>query len=269
MKPFFLIALTLIFTVVPSTVNGQSRDSLAMLENRLRAETGLLIQNALRDGVISSSEADSLQRIAQYSAGDGVSLTVLRGIIQDLDSLYDASMKSVNTYFEESMTYYRVSSILPSILEIPEEFLSPEERRARTEQEARRRVMTSMANTFEAEKPSTLVEYIIKFSNVFFHNARHVRQRAQRHRVARLQRTHLAVGNAHRRICIGIHRLLAGALHPVDLVLELLLQRGLALAGLDVVAPLVERHDLARRQWKFQGMLPSQSLSMVMRKLLP
>ena len=27
-----------------------------------------------------------------------------------------------------------------------------------------------MARTFKAEKPSTLVEYIIKFSTVFFHN---------------------------------------------------------------------------------------------------
>ena len=162
--------IVLILATAPSTVNGQSRDSLATMEDRLREETDLFIRNALRDGIISSPDADSLQRITQYSAGDGVSLTVLRGIIQDLDSLYDASMKDVNTYYEESMTFYRVSGMLPSILEIPEELLSPRERRARIEQDATRTVMTSMANTFGAEKPSRLVEYIIKFSNVFFHN---------------------------------------------------------------------------------------------------
>ena len=137
-----------------------------MREDMLREETCLFIRNALRDGILSGSEADSLQRLAQHSAGDGVSLTVLRGIIHDLDSLYDASMKSVNTYYDNSVAHYRVSGMLPSILEIP----SPEERRTKTEQEARRRVMTSMANTFEDEKPSTLAEHIIKFSNVFFHN---------------------------------------------------------------------------------------------------
>lgn len=162
--------MVLILVAAPLALNGQSRDSLAMLEDRLREETDLFIRNAQRDGILSGPEADSLLQISQYSAGDGVSLAVLRGIIQDLDSLYDASMKAVDTYYEESLTYYRVSGMLPSILEIPEEYMSPRERRARIEQDATRRVITSMSNTFEAEKPSTLVEYIIKFSNVFFHN---------------------------------------------------------------------------------------------------
>lgn len=169
-KPFFHPVITLIIAAVPLAVNGQSRDSLAMQEDRLLAETGLFIRNALRDGMIVVSEADSLQRIAQYSAGDGVRMTVLRGIIQDLDRLYDASMKIVNTYYEENMTCCKISGILPSILEIPEEYLSPQERRARIEQDARRMVMASMSSTFEAERPSPLIEYIIKYSTVFFHN---------------------------------------------------------------------------------------------------
>ena len=162
--------MVLILVAAPLAVNGQSRDSVAMLEDRLREETDLFIRNALRDGILSCSEADSLKRIAQLQAGDGVSLNVLNGIIHNLDSLYDASMKSVNTYYEESMAYYQVSGMLPSILAIPEDNLSPMERRARIEQDATRRIITWMSNTFEAEKPSSLVEYIIKFSNVFFHN---------------------------------------------------------------------------------------------------
>ena len=132
-----------------------------MQEDRLREETDLFIRNALRDGILSGSEADSLQRLTQYSAGDGVTLTVLSGIIHDIDSLYDASMKNVNTYYERDLAYYRVSGMLPSILEIPEEYMSPRDRRARLDWEAERRVKTSMARTFESERPSTLVEYII------------------------------------------------------------------------------------------------------------
>jgi len=96
-KPFFHTAIALIIATVPLAVNGQGRDSLAMQEDRLREETDLFIRNALRDGILSGSEADSLQRLTQYSAGDGVTLTVLSGIIHDIDSLYDASMKNVNT----------------------------------------------------------------------------------------------------------------------------------------------------------------------------
>lgn len=170
MKPFFHTAIALIIATVPLAVNGQGRDSLAMQEDRLREETDLFIRNALRDGILSGSEADSQQRLTQYSAGDGVTLTVLSGIIHDIDSLYDASMKNVNTYYERDLAYYRVSGMLPSILEIPEEYMSPRDRRARLDWEAERRVKTSMARTFESERPSTLVEYIIKYSTVFFHN---------------------------------------------------------------------------------------------------
>ena len=169
-KPFLHTIVVLLIAALPLVVNGQSRDSLTMQEDRLRIETDLFIRNALRDGIVSGSEADSLYRISHFIAGDGVSLTVLRGIIQDIDSLYDASMKSANSYFEESMAYYRTSGILPSLLEIPEEYLSPRERRARLEQEAEQRVKASMAQTFEAERPSTFVQYIIKYSEVFFHN---------------------------------------------------------------------------------------------------
>jgi hypothetical protein len=70
----------------------------------------------------------------------------------------------------ESVIRYRVSRLIPSILDIPMEYLSPEQRRAKIERDAALRVSASMAMTFEAEKPPLLIQYIIKYSNYLFHN---------------------------------------------------------------------------------------------------
>ena len=70
----------------------------------------------------------------------------------------------------ESAIRYRARRLIPTILDIPMEYMSPEQRRAKIERDAALRVSASMAKTFEAEKPPLLIQYIIKYSNYLFHN---------------------------------------------------------------------------------------------------
>ena len=143
-------------------------DSLKTRDERLMAETNLFIDNALRDGIIDWHAADSLHVLTGLAAEDRVNIGVLKGIMDDLDSLYDASIRTVNEYADQSMVFYK--GMLPSILSVPDDYLSPEERRHKEEMEAARRVKESMASTFKAEEMSPFLKWVSRIGKVAFRN---------------------------------------------------------------------------------------------------
>ena len=106
-------------------------------DSLLLSETTRRINNALRDRIIMPHSADSLR--LEILSVDALYLHhLLQGVIDDLDSLYNATIELENKYAEREMLLYR--GILPSILVIPDDYISPEERRWQAEEEASKRV---------------------------------------------------------------------------------------------------------------------------------
>lgn len=106
-------------------------------DSLLLSETTRFINNALRDRIINPHSADSLRLVIISEDAHSLPL-LLQGVIDDLDSLYEATLELENKYAERQMFLYR--EMLPSILVIPDDYISPEERRRQAEEDAAKRV---------------------------------------------------------------------------------------------------------------------------------
>ena len=127
MERIFSILATLLLAF--TTLTAQTADSLSRKEALLRKEALTLADKALNDKVVTKPQYDSLLTMITALSGPEVDIRIdgLRAIIDKIDSDYDASMRLANSYVSEVLTFG--DSPLPAVLDIPDEYVSPEERR--------------------------------------------------------------------------------------------------------------------------------------------
>ena len=132
---------------------AQSTDSLILRERLLMQENDLYIRMALRDEVISASQADSLRKVTSGVAEKPLRLgiDILFQVRDFIDNGYEEQMRIVNEPALEEY-FYSPSTMLPSKLEIPADYISPEQREAARQQLAMEQMAESMAEDFEREK---------------------------------------------------------------------------------------------------------------------
>ncbi|MBQ6298954.1 MAG: hypothetical protein IJK79_01040 [Bacteroidales bacterium] len=150
---------------------GQDADSLKRREALLTDEAERYVAMALRDGLIGEWDADSLRQKCRIQAGDGVRIVALREVMDTIDDLYDSAFSlqkepAVARRLDKSM----FSRMLPGILMVPEEMLSPRERRQIQEVGTIRRVNDDNAKAVALPDLSPLDEFFLHIARYFFNH---------------------------------------------------------------------------------------------------
>lgn len=132
---------------------AQTTDSLKTRAQMLVHENDRYIRRALQDGVISAAQSDSLGRVNAGASEKPLQvMTDIMSQLRDfLDARYEQLMKIVNDPILEEH-YYSAKSMLPSILGVPKDYISPEEREYERQKLAMEQLAESLANDFEREK---------------------------------------------------------------------------------------------------------------------
>lgn len=148
---------------------AQSTDSLMLRERLLLRENDRYIRMAQLDGVLSATQADSLRKISSGIAEKPlqVGIDLLMQIRDYIDSGYDEMMRIVDEPLVEEY-YYSANRMLPSVLKIPDDFVSPEEREAEHQRIAMEQMAESMARDFEKEKIPEWQIWLHRFFPIFF-----------------------------------------------------------------------------------------------------
>lgn len=150
---------------------AQTTDSLKTRPQMLAHENDRYIRMALKDGVISTGQSDSLRRV--NASANEKPLQVMTHIVSQvrdfLDAQYEQLMKIVNDPVLEEH-YYSASSMLPSKLGLPKDYVSPEEREYARQKLAMEQLAESLANDFEKEKLPKWQIWWYRHIRVFFGN---------------------------------------------------------------------------------------------------
>ena len=152
-------------------VFGQDADSLKRREALLTDEAERYVAMALRDGLIGERDADSLRQKCRIQADDGVRIVALRKVMETIDDLYDSAFSlqkepAVARRLDKSM----FSRMLPGILMVPEEMLSPREQRQIQEVGTIRRVNDDIAKAVALPDLSPLDEFFLHIARYFFNH---------------------------------------------------------------------------------------------------
>ena len=172
-RPLKLIVLAACWQVAMAfcPVFGQETDSLKRREALLADEAERYVAMALRDGVIGERDADSLRQRCRIQTGDGIRIVALREIMETIDDLYDSAFslqneRAVAFWLEKSMR----SRMLPRILVVPAEMLSPRERRQMHEVAAIRRVNDDIAKVVALPELTPLDDFFRHVARYFFNH---------------------------------------------------------------------------------------------------
>lgn len=151
------------------TAMAQGTDSLVLKERILLQENKRYIQMAQRDGIISSTQADSLRRITSGSVEQPlqVGIDILFQIRDYIDHEYEKQMMIVNEPFMDGY-YFTANRMLPSKLGMPEGYVSPEELAEARQKLAMDQLAESIARYFEREKLPAWQEWCIKAHSLLF-----------------------------------------------------------------------------------------------------
>ena len=151
------------------TAMAQGTDSLVLKERILLQENKRYIQMAQRDGIISSTQADSLRRITSGSVEKPlqVGIDILFQIRDYIDHEYEKQMMIVNEPFMDGY-YFNANRMLPSKLGMPEGYVSPEELAEARQKLAMDQLAESIARYFEREKLPAWQEWCIKAHSLLF-----------------------------------------------------------------------------------------------------
>ena len=151
------------------TAMAQGTDSLVLKERILLQENKRYIQMAQRDGIISSTQADSLRRITSGSVEQPlqVGIDILFQIRDYIDHEYEKQMMIVNEPFMDGY-YFNANRMLPSKLGMPEGYVSPEELAEARQKLAMDQLAESIARYFEREKLPAWQEWCIKAHSLLF-----------------------------------------------------------------------------------------------------
>lgn len=159
----YLILVPVGLLMLGLTAMAQGTDSLVLKERILLQENKRYIQMAQRDGIISSTQADSLRRITSGSVEKPlqVGIDILFQIRDYIDHEYEKQMMIVNEPFMDGY-YFNANRMLPSKLGMPEGYVSPEELAEARQKLAMDQLAESIARYFEREKLPAWQEWCIK-----------------------------------------------------------------------------------------------------------
>ena len=159
----YLILVPVGLLMLGLTAMAQGTDSLVLKERILLQENKRYIQMAQRDGIISSTQADSLRRITSGSVEKPlqVGIDILFQIRDYIDHEYEKQMMIVNEPFMDGY-YFTANRMLPSKLGMPEGYVSPEELAEARQKLAMDQLAESVARDFEREKLPDWQEWCIK-----------------------------------------------------------------------------------------------------------
>ena len=150
---------------------AQSTDSLVLKERLLQQENNRYIQMALRDNILSASQADSLRKVTNGTIEKPiqVGIDILFQIRDYIDQGYEKQMRIVNELAMEEH-YFTTHTMLPTKLSIPDDIVFPEEREAELQKLAMEQMAESIARDFEREKLPTWQIWWRKHIGFFFGN---------------------------------------------------------------------------------------------------
>ncbi len=165
----YLILVPVGLLMLGLTAMAQGTDSLVLKERILLQENKRYIQMAQRDGIISSTQADSLRRITSGSVEKPlqVGIDILFQIRDYIDHEYEKQMMIVNEPFMDGY-YFNANRMLPSKLGMPEGYVSPEELAEARQKLAMDQLAESIARYFEREKLPAWQEWCIKAHSLLF-----------------------------------------------------------------------------------------------------
>ena len=165
----YLILVPVGLLMLGLTAMAQGTDSLVLKERILLQENKRYIQMAQRDGIISSTQADSLRRITSGSVEKPlqVGIDILFQIRDYIDHEYEKQMMIVNEPFMDGY-YFTANRMLPSKLGMPEGYVSPEELAEARQKLAMDQLAESIARYFEREKLPAWQEWCIKAHSLLF-----------------------------------------------------------------------------------------------------
>ena len=165
----YLILVPVGLLMLGLTAMAQGTDSLVLKERILLQENKRYIQMAQRDGIISSTQADSLRRITSGSVEQPlqVGIDILFQIRDYIDHEYEKQMMIVNEPLMDGY-YFTANRMLPSKLGMPEGYVSPEELAEARQKLAMDQLAESVARDFEREKLPAWQEWCIKAHSLLF-----------------------------------------------------------------------------------------------------
>ena len=126
---------------------------------------------AQQDGILSSNQADSLRRITSSSVEKPTSLGIdlLMQVREFIDLEYERQLsKTIADDYAADNYYYSAKSLLPSVLKIPDDYVSPEELENKRQEIAMKQLAESIAQDFEREKLPSWQIWWRKYVRVFF-----------------------------------------------------------------------------------------------------
>ncbi len=134
-----------LFLSAPCALSGQGLDSMDIVQRT--KETNMYIDNAVRDGIIDRSVADSLHMYIMDNDGFRHGLMGLDKITSRLDRMYET-------------------------LPLTDEYVDPEERRRAVERMALDRLSVSVSNNLKPQELPPAVKFITLLASVIFRNDR-------------------------------------------------------------------------------------------------
>jgi len=154
-----------------SAAMAQNADSLIRDIGLLIQENNRYIKMAQDDELITASQAETMREIVNDAVEKPhqIGLDILFQIRDSIDCKYDDQMRVINATPLE-MHYLNSNSLLPSKLEIPADYISPEEREEARRELAMKQMAESIARDFEKEKLPIWQVWWRKQIRLFFGN---------------------------------------------------------------------------------------------------
>lgn len=129
---------------------------------------------AQHDGILSTGQADSLRMITSGSVEKPASLGInlLMQVREFIDLEYERQLsKTIADEYAADNYYYSAKSMLPSVLKIPDDYVSPEELENKRQELAMKQLAESIAQDFEREKLPSWQLWWRKYVRIFFGDA--------------------------------------------------------------------------------------------------
>ena len=163
-------------TILISSADLSAQESLR--EHILTEDINRLGERALRDRIISEEGHTQILRFIKDSLPEGTDLKVraLEQILDKLDEKYSEKVRQAQKLLDEMEN--RGRQMLPDRLDVPEDYVSPEEERLAMEQAAIAGVGINMKELLKYVKPLPMKPWLMTTLRLFF--GRGVSQRSQR-----------------------------------------------------------------------------------------
>lgn len=155
--------------LVLGCVRLAAQDSLALRRQLLLQENERYIKIAQADHILTARQADSLREISSGAAEKParIGMDILQQIRDYIDAEYEKQMRVINESVMDQ-PYVSRRSLLPSVLSIPEDFVSPEEREYENRKKAMASLAESVARHFEGEELPAWQKWMQKHFPIFF-----------------------------------------------------------------------------------------------------